>query len=167
MARKRKKVDRRRTINHKPRVRFPTLRRLYVDARARAKREYPTILGIHECAPRVYRQPPDELFRCFGYEDHQQRFWDIDKEDYIEHARSEGNFSGQVAILSDGHQDRPVVFIMRPAEMRNRDHAHGWMMGVLFHELGHVDDITRGLHIRVDTCVDITAAEEHAHRYAC
>jgi len=41
------------------------------------------------------------------------------------------------------------------------------MMGVLFHELGHVDDITRGLHIRVDTCVDITAAEEHAHGYAC
>lgn len=40
-------------------------------------------------------------------------------------------------------------------------------MGVLFHELGHVDDITRRLHVRLDTCVDITAAEEHAHRFAC
>ena len=129
--------------------------------------DYPTVLGIHECAPQVYRQPPDELFRRFGYEDYEQRFWDIDREDYIQHARSQGNFSGHVAILSDGEQDRPVVFIMWPQEMRDRDHAYGWMMGVLFHELGHVDDITRGLHVRVDSRVDITAAEEHAHRYAC
>lgn len=167
MARKRKRTDRRRTIKHKPRIAFPTLRRLYVDACARARQEYPTILGIHECAPRVYRQPPEELFRRFGYENFQQRFWDIDKEDYIEHAQTKGNFSGHVAILSDGQQNRPAVFIMCPADIKNRDDAHAWMMGVLFHELGHVDDISRGLHIRVDTCVDITAAEEHAHRYAC
>ncbi len=167
MGRKRKKADRRRAWKHKPRIRYPTLSRLYIDARTRAMKEYPTILGIHECAPHVYRQAPDELFRCFGYGNYQQQFWDIDKEDYTEHARSKGNFSGHVAILSDEEQDRPVVFIMWPTDIRDRNHAHGWMMGVLFHELGHVDDITRGLHIRLDTCVDITAAEEYAHRCAC
>ncbi len=167
MGRKRKKADRRRPRKHKPRIGAPTVTRLYIDARTRAMKEYPTILGIHECAPHVYRQPSDELFRSFGYEDYQQKFWGIDKEDYIEHARSKGNFAGHVTILSDGQQDRPVVFVMRPPDTRDRDLAHASMMGVLFHELGHVDDITRGLHMRFDTCVDISAAEEYAHRCAC
>lgn len=167
MDRKRKKTERLRARKHKPRARFPTLSRLYADARTRAMKEYPAILGIHECAPNVYCQAPDELFRSFGYENYQQRFWDIDKEDYIEYARSTGNFSGHVTILSDGQQDRPVVFVMWPTDVRDRDLAHGFMMAVLFHELGHVDDITRSLHIRLDTCVDISAAEEYAHRCAC
>lgn len=171
MARKRKKTKRssqiKGVVNRKPRIGFPSLQRLYTDACRRAKVEYPSILGIHECMPHVYRQPPDQLFRCFRYENYKQRFWDIDKEDYIEHAQSKGNFAGHVSILSDGQQDQPVIFIMRPTELRNRDHAHGLMMAVLFHELGHVDDITRGLHIAVDVTVDITAAEEYAHRFAC
>lgn len=167
MGRNRKRTDRRRPKTSKPRIRFPTLTRLYVDARTRAMNEYPSILGIHECTPSVYRLQPDELFRRFGYEDHQQLFWGIDKEDYIQHARSKGNFAGHVTILSDGRQARPVVFVMRPPNMPKIDHEHGWMMGVLFHELGHVDDISRGVHLRMDACVDITAAEVHAHRYAC
>lgn len=167
MDRKRKKAERLRARKRKPRIRVPTLSRLYSDARTRAMKEYPTILGIHECTPDVYCQPPGELFRCFGYENYQQRFWDIDKEGYTEHARNTGNFSGHVTTLSDGQRDRPVVFVMWPTDVRDRDLAHGLMMGVLFHELGHVDDITRSLHIRTDSCVDITAAEEYAHRFAC
>ena len=167
MPRKRKKLEQRRRRQHKPRIKLPSLRRLYTDACKRAKAEYPAILGIHECAPHVYCQSPDDLCRSCGYDNYQHRFWDIDKDDYTGEFRPKANFSGHVALLSDGHQDRPVVFVMWPTDTWRPDHAYGLMMGVLFHELGHVDDITRRLHVRLDTCVDITAAEEHAHRFAC
>ncbi len=167
MARKCKNVHRRNAGTTASGIRFPTWIRLYADARARAMEDYPTILGIHECHPHVYRCPPRELLRSLGYERYPQRFWDYDKEDYAEHAQTKGNLSGHVMILADGQEDRPVVFIMRPKNTKDQNLACAQMMGILFHELGHVDDIACGLHLRMNTLVDITTAEEHAHRYAC
>jgi len=167
MPRKSKRARRSKQVRNERRSCYPSFQRLYSDACTRAKAEWPDLLGIHECKPHLYRQSTNALVRHFGYENWTQRFWECDSDDYAVHAESKGNMAGHVAILSDGQQDRPVVFLMRPTGIWNRDYASALMMAILFHELGHVDDITRSLHIVFDASVDITAAEEHAHGFAC
>jgi hypothetical protein len=125
------------------------------------------MLAVHECPPDIYRLPPQERFRRFGYENHVQRFWDTNDEDYVQHVQCQGNFSGHTTVLFDGQENRPVIFVMRPTEFESDDCTYGWMMGILFHELGHVDDITRGLNIGFDRLVNMGAAEEYAHHFAC
>jgi hypothetical protein len=40
------------------------------------------------------------------------------------------------------------------------------LIGILMHEMGHVDDIEKGKFLKVGGRVDIVSAEEYAHRYA-
>ena len=40
------------------------------------------------------------------------------------------------------------------------------LIAALMHEMGHVDDIERGKHLRFDSVVNMVDAEEYANRYA-
>jgi len=145
-------------------VNFPSLKRLYEDSLGQARIDVPQLLGVHECAPDTYFQPSTELFKLFGYANHKQQFWSTESSDYIEHAKGAGNLCGHFAVLSDGNSNSPVIFIMEPSQSETR---FGTMMAVLFHELGHVDDFLKGVNIVLDEEVDMCAAEEYAHHFAC
>lgn len=134
----------------------------------RGRKDYPAILGIHECLPSTYRQPTNTLLEKFGYGNWEQCFWDADDDEYLNYTNDgSGNFSGHVVLVEKDDKQQTIVFLQRLSTSKQstlRD--QGLCFAELMHELGHVDDIVNGIHIKRDQHVDMSKAEEYAHWFA-
>lgn len=80
---------------------------------------------------------------------------------------SGGNLGGYTLFFRDPDgQDFSIIFLRKPPEL-DSESAAKINMGVLFHELGHVDDFERGLNMVPGRPLNIGEAEYYANAYAC
>jgi len=138
------------------------MRQILMDAYDRARQHYPKLLDVYECPPDVYRGERGDLLDIFC-KSSTLVTWSTGDSDYVQHGQSgAGNIAGHACMIErEGHQ-RIAVFLMTDPQL-----SEPVASAIFAHELGHVDDLSRALHLVPDQPADLSAAEEHAHLYAC
>jgi hypothetical protein len=145
----------------------PSFAQIFKDSKRIAEHEYPMLLGIRECIPRIYAKETDALLAAY-WRGWKQKFWTTDNIDYVKHAdlRSDGNVSGSTCVAEKDGETKVAVFLRKDLNQRG-DVQAGVLFATLAHELGHVDDIANAVNIVPDKPADMIAAEEYAHHFAC
>ena len=101
---------------------------------------------------------------------------DYEREHHAD-AAAKGTGSASAVLDSSGNI-RPIIFLRDRVDVDERDEesdenikievAHAIQILVLLHELGHADDIAKGINFNHDErTLDLIGAEVYAHRFAC
>lgn len=126
-----------------------------------------SLLGIEELHENdEARKLEGADFLChFGYGGYVLHEWDTNSADGYDSnmPNRDGGFVQAVEDSAGGLHT--VVFI-------NTREGDKWALAAmniaaLYHEIGHVDDIEKGVNFRIGEPVDLARAESYAHRFAC
>jgi hypothetical protein len=109
-----------------------------------------------------------ELLTFVGFPNAEVLFWNCD--DSLEYSKGEivdkGGFVKSARLNGEAKISTFVFLKCNESETESAQTRACVLIGVLMHEMGHVDDIERGKNLRFDGVVDLVAAEEYARRYA-
>ncbi len=136
------------------------------------------LVGIFEVSEEVFGLELKKLVVAVGLDGYQPLFYNAEHDNTI---RSDGPISGTgcaVALRNVYGNVVPAVFVREGVasvgeadEQPGETHpqfADSIRLLVLFHELGHADDISKGLNYDHDKLIiDLAAAEAYAHDFVC
>jgi hypothetical protein len=132
------------------------------DAERRRHRSVKLVRELTGVEPRVDR----ELLAFVGFPNAEPLGWSID--DSLTYGSNQFVPKGGMvkAARLPGDRNVSTFVFLKCQEETSPETRNCVLIAVLMHEMGHVDDIERGKHLRFDGLIDIVAAEEYAHRYA-
>ena len=135
-----------------------------------AKNEHPSLIGIHEVDDHIFATS-EKCWSQLGCGDLQQVFFNIegDLSDYGA-ASPDANLCGSMSAFLDSAQNvRSIILIRQTVKgtVQHRELKYALKLASLLHEIGHVQDLERGLHFDVPTRrFDVIEAEVFAHLFA-
>ncbi len=136
-----------------------------------ARAEHPSLLGVHEVDDAVF-SGSEKHWPKLGYGDLQQIFFGIEEDvsDY-ETVSPDANLCGSMSAFLDPNGNlRTVILIqqsVRASAVRHREFKYAMKIASLLHEIGHVQDLERGLNFDAPgRHLRIVEAEVFAHLFA-
>ena len=135
-----------------------------------ATKEHPSLIGIHEVDDRTFATAENDWSQL-GCGDLQQVFFNIegDLSDYGA-ASPDANLCGSMSAFLDSDQNlRSIILICQTVKgtFQHRELKYALKLASLLHEIGHVQDLEKGLHFDVPTRrFDVIEAEVFAHLFA-
>lgn len=135
-----------------------------------AAQEYPALVGVFEVDSRLNLQDQETIDHLGLGDRYKVLYFDTLTDDgyssYKPAATGNLSMGGYTQAVTDAKGERRIVVSMK--RHREKPHLSDLAnLGLFLHELGHVDDITRGLNLVFDRNADLEAAELHAHEFAC
>ncbi len=129
------------------------------------RRRHRSVELVHELSG-IEPQGDRELLAFVGFPTAEVLRWTID--DSLAYASNQFVPKGGIAKAArlPGRSEISTFVFLKCQEETSPEVRNCVLIAVLMHEMGHVDDIERGKHLRFDSVVDIVAAEEYANRYA-
>ncbi|MEX1028158.1 MAG: hypothetical protein WD049_09165 [Candidatus Paceibacterota bacterium] len=135
-----------------------------------AKAAYPSLLGVHEVDDQTFAAETQEWSQ-FGYSDLEQVFFKIE-DTFADYGSSplDANLCGSMSAFHDSAGNvRSVILIRRSVQTSVQHHELKYAFKIisLVHEIGHVEDLERGINFDVPSRhLDVIAAEAYAHLFA-
>jgi hypothetical protein len=135
-----------------------------------AQAEYPSLLGVHEVDDAIFSDN-EKNWPKLGYGDLQRIVFGIEDgvSDY-DTVSADANLRGSMSAFLDPDGNlRSVILIQQSvkASVRHREYKYAMKIASLFHEIGHVQDLERGLNFDVpERRLQIVEAEVFAHLFA-
>lgn len=138
-------------------------------------RECEAALARHPSLRRVIEYPftpggqvdDQAILAQHGLAGHRQHLFTFDDAD-SGYGTHDGNLGGHAMFFHDEGKGADFSVVLLRQSPTLSDEAQAAMnMGVLFHELGHVDDFERGLSLIPGRRFDVVAGEYYANLYAC
>lgn len=135
-----------------------------------AKKEHPSLIGIHEVDDRTFATSENNWSQL-GCGDLRQVFFNIDG-NYSDYgaASPDANLCGSMTAFLDSDQNVRSVILLRQTvkgTVQHRELKYALKLASLLHEIGHVQDLERGLHFDVVAKhFDVIEAEVFAHLFA-
>lgn len=156
----------------------------YKKVKKAALREHPSLLRIFECDDvTFYKRSTDELLSMNSMGEYKRvHFKTLDIEDVVDestrgenglvnehHEKQEGTIITGYTTCIEGNGTRRTIVAMRNSTGTegSYDIRCAMKMAALLHELGHVDDIEKGINWRRDNKIQWVDSEVYAHHYAC
>lgn len=135
-----------------------------------AMASHPSLLGVHEVDDDCYADTEHDWSK-FGYNDLTQILFSIGNDVVDYGAKSlDANLSGSMSAFHDSNGNLRSVILMKQSirtTCQHRDLKYAVKLAALNHEIGHVEDLERGINFNVSMSqVDIIEAEVFAHLYA-
>lgn len=146
----------------------------YVDAFHRecqqAYGQLPSLLGIYEVTDDDYYRKHDGAFAAkLGHPGLTQIFFtftDVDEDEYTANDRKSNVNGVTIGYRNPAGELKTIILIRRMVPAASlREIKYAFKIVALFHEMGHVQDLEKGLHLR-EGCVVIVDAEVYANQYA-
>lgn len=161
-ARRRATAIRRSAFDAEPRGMRTVLLRAYRDAR----REYPCLLNVVEIPADPLRSVSDEhLIRDHVGNGFQQIRFTMTND--AGHAGGGQDLGGVTMFFHDRRHEKKACVFIRSSKTVTPDEMAVANLAIFFHELGHVDDFSKGLYLVPGRTLDVVKAELHAHLFAC
>ena len=153
--------------------RFDPAKDKYVDTLAKAIKEeqyrHRSLLKIAEITPEQVSSPT--LLQDADLDEYTQILWDFNGNDKTAYFKKQGTGKALLGgvtnfLLGPNNEQRTVAFIWMAKNGTDEVEAI-IKLGLLYHEMGHVDDFEKGINIIADGEYDICESELYAHHYAC
>jgi len=155
----------------------------YVSAFDKLKRSaiVKSLKGIYELSDDAfYKLTLEQKLEHVGLNGHSIVYYNCEHDNEKDHhANSTAKGTGSTsAVLDPSGNIRPIIFLRDRIDVDESNEesddgtkievAHAIQILVLLHELGHADDIAKGINFNHDERrLDLVAAEIYAHRFAC
>lgn len=135
-----------------------------------AKAEHPSLIGIHEVDDPTFAEN-EKNWPKLGYGDLEQIFFTIEEAVPDYGAGSlDANLCGSTSAFLDSDQNVRSVILIRQTvrgSIQHRELKYALKLASLLHEIGHVQDLERGLNFDPATRrLRVIEAEVFAHLYA-